>query len=75
MTKVSFSARHFILACHSDKSHVGHGTDCPPVKLRVEIVFEEESYQFGAIYIKKRHRMLPYHNQVTVYVDMLSKKW
>ena len=62
MTKVSFSARHFILACHSGKFDVVHGGECPPVELRVDIiVFAEESYQFGAIHKRKWHRMLSYH--------------
>ena len=54
----SFSARHFILACHSGKFDVAHGAECPPVELRVEIVLSEESYQFGAIYKRKRHRII-----------------
>ena len=57
MTRVSFSARHFILACHSGKFDVIHGAECPPVEPRVEIVFGEESCEFGAIYKRKRHRM------------------
>ena len=61
LTKVSFSARQFILACHSGNFDVVHGAECPSVELRVEIVFAEESYQFGAIYKRKRHRMLSYH--------------
>ena len=50
MTKISFSARHFILARHSDKFHVVHREECTLLKLRVEIVFAEESCQLGAIY-------------------------
>ena len=61
MRKVSFSARHFILACHSGKFDGVHGAECPPVDLRVEIVFAEESYKVGAIYKRKRRRMLSYH--------------
>ena len=61
MTKVSFSACQFILACHSGKFDVLRGAECPPVELRVEIVFAEESYQFGANYKRKRLRMLSYH--------------
>ena len=61
MIKVSFSARHFILACHSGKFDVVHGAECPPVELRVEIVFAEQSYQFGAVYKRKCPRMLLYH--------------
>ena len=75
MTKVSVSTRHFILAHHSGKFDVDHGAESPPVELRAEIVFEEESYQLGAIYKRKRHRMLSYHNQVTVYVNLSSIKW
>ena len=60
MTKDSFSARHFILAHHSGEFDVVHGAECSPVELRVEIVFAEESCQFGAIY-KRKHRMLSYH--------------
>ena len=60
MTKVSFSARHFILSCHSGKFDVVHKAECPPVELRVEIVFAEESYHIGAIYKRKRHHVLPY---------------
>ena len=36
------------------------GVECPPVELRVGIVFAEESCQMGAIYKRKRHRMLSY---------------
>ena len=60
MTKVSFSARHFILARPSGNFDVLREEECPPVKLRVEIVFVEESCQFGAIY-KRKHRMFSYH--------------
>ena len=61
MTKVSFSARHFILARHSSEFDVVHGAECPPVELRVEIMFAGESC-FHVIY------------QVTIYVDMLPIK-
>ena len=60
MTKTSFSARHFILARQSGEFDVVHGAECPPVEIRVEIVFAEGSCQFGAIY-KRKHRMLSYH--------------
>ena len=53
-TKVSFSACHFILACHGGEFDVVHGAECPPLELRVEIVFAEESCQFEAIYNRKR---------------------
>ena len=59
MTKVSFSACHFILARHSGEFDVVHVAECSPVELRVEVVFAEESCQFGAIY-KRKHRMLSY---------------
>ena len=44
VTKVSSSARKFILACPSGKFDVVHGGDCRPVELRVEILFAEESF-------------------------------
>ena len=50
MTKVFFSACHFILARHSGKFDVPREAECPPVELRVDIVVAEESCQFGAIY-------------------------
>ena len=62
MTKVSFSARHFILARHSGEFDVVHEAECPPVELRVEIMFAEESF-FHVIY------------QVAIYVDILPIKW
>ena len=73
--RISFSARHLILACHSGKFDVVHGAECPPVGLRVEIVFAEESYQFGAI--KENATVcFPIIHRVTVYyVDLLSIKW
>ena len=37
MTKVSFSARHFILARHSDKFDAVHGAECPPVELKLRL--------------------------------------
>ena len=61
MTKFFFSACHFILARHSGKFDVFREAECPPVELTVEIMFAEESCQFGAIYKRKRHRMLSYN--------------
>ena len=61
MTKLSSSACHFILARLSGKFDVLHEAECPPVELRAEIVFAEESCQFGAIYKRKRHRMILHH--------------
>ena len=61
MTKFSFSACHFILACHSGKFDVLREAEYPSVELRVEIAFAEELCQFGAIYKRKRYYMLSYH--------------
>ena len=61
MTKLSSSACHFILARLSGKFDVLREAECPPVELRAEIVFAEESCQFGAIYKRKRHRMIIYN--------------